>query len=192
MDNYNTDNLRPVIYTYTPTEKVNIGLIAHELQEYYPFLVEGEKDSEHYQSINYLGLIGLLIKEIQELKKCHSGKNLSVLGQHTNSAYNTLITSNTFTISQPYYQYYSISPSSITTDVITLTLPEPSESLLGLTLTFRLVSNSHPILVNSSQTLYDLTNSSTTILLHTTNKVVTITIMPTNSTTYNWYIMYQV
>jgi hypothetical protein len=44
-------------------------LIAHELQEYYPFLVEGEKDGEQTQSVNYIGLIGVLIKEIQELKK---------------------------------------------------------------------------------------------------------------------------
>ena len=49
--------------------KENIGLIAHELQEYYPFLVEGEKDDEKTQSVNYNGLIGVLIKEIQELKQ---------------------------------------------------------------------------------------------------------------------------
>lgn len=66
---YNTDNLRPVVYTYKQTEKTNIGLIAHELQEYYPFLVEGEKDGVNNQSVNYIGLIGVLIKEIQELKK---------------------------------------------------------------------------------------------------------------------------
>jgi hypothetical protein len=31
--------------------------------------VEGEKDGEHMQSVNYVGLIGVLIKEIQDLKK---------------------------------------------------------------------------------------------------------------------------
>jgi hypothetical protein len=31
-------------------------------------LVEGEKDGEKTQSVNYNGLIGVLIKEIQELK----------------------------------------------------------------------------------------------------------------------------
>lgn len=66
---YNTDNLRPVTYNYMPTEKISIGLIAHELQEYYPFLVEGEKDGINNQSVNYIGLISVLIKEIQELKK---------------------------------------------------------------------------------------------------------------------------
>jgi hypothetical protein len=39
------------------------------LQEQSPYLVNGEKDAEEYQSVNYLGLIGLLVKETQELKK---------------------------------------------------------------------------------------------------------------------------
>ena len=51
------------------TGKEQIGLIAHEVQKEYPFLVEGEKDSEKLQSVNYTGLIGVLIKEIQILKK---------------------------------------------------------------------------------------------------------------------------
>jgi hypothetical protein len=46
-----------------------MGLIAHELQEVYPFLVNGEKDGANHQSINYTSLIALLIKEIQELKE---------------------------------------------------------------------------------------------------------------------------
>ena len=46
-----------------------MGFIAHELQEHFPFLVNGEKDGKDYQSVNYLGLIGLLVKELQELKK---------------------------------------------------------------------------------------------------------------------------
>jgi hypothetical protein len=46
-----------------------MGLIAHELQEIYPFLVNGEKDGAKHQSINYNSLIALLIKEIQELKE---------------------------------------------------------------------------------------------------------------------------
>jgi hypothetical protein len=32
-------------------------------------LVNGEKDGEATQSLNYMGLIGILTKEIQELKK---------------------------------------------------------------------------------------------------------------------------
>jgi hypothetical protein len=69
LDEYNTDQLRPVIYNHIPTNTTNIGLIAHEVQEHYPFLVDGEKDGLQTQSINYIGLIGVLIKEIQELKK---------------------------------------------------------------------------------------------------------------------------
>jgi hypothetical protein len=59
---FTVDNLRPVIYTNKISGKQDIGLIAHELQEYYPFLVKGEKDGEENQSINYIGLIGILIK----------------------------------------------------------------------------------------------------------------------------------
>ena len=62
------DDLRPVTYTNLNTSKKDFGLIAHELQEIYPFLVSGEKDGETHQSVNYIGLIALLIKEIQELK----------------------------------------------------------------------------------------------------------------------------
>ena len=52
----------------TQTSKQDIGLIAHELQQYYPELVMGEKDGAYYQSVNYTGLIPILIKEIKELK----------------------------------------------------------------------------------------------------------------------------
>lgn len=68
-DTYNVDNLRPVTYLNTKSCKQDIGLIAHELQEIYPELVTGEKDGEEIQSVNYIGLIPILIKEIQDLKK---------------------------------------------------------------------------------------------------------------------------
>ena len=67
-DEFTVDNLKPVTYYNNQTKKHDIGLIAHELQEEYPFLVNGEKDGENYQSVNYIGIIGILIKEIQELK----------------------------------------------------------------------------------------------------------------------------
>ena len=66
---YNIDNLRPITYTNTIRNKQDIGLIAHEVQEEFSFLVTGEKDGEHNQSVNYTGLIGVLIHEIQQLKK---------------------------------------------------------------------------------------------------------------------------
>ena len=66
---FNVDNLRPVTYTNKNTEKRDIGFIAHEVQEEFPYLVSGKKDGEEMQSLNYIGLIGVLVKEIQDLKK---------------------------------------------------------------------------------------------------------------------------
>jgi hypothetical protein len=66
---FTVDNLRPVTYTNILLGKQDMGFIAHELQEHYPFLVTGEKDGPHNQSVNYIGLIALLVKEIQELKQ---------------------------------------------------------------------------------------------------------------------------
>jgi hypothetical protein len=68
---FNVDLLNPVSY-YLKDDKdarLNIGFIAHEVQEVYPFLVNGVKDGSFNQSINYNGFIGILTKEIQVLKK---------------------------------------------------------------------------------------------------------------------------
>jgi hypothetical protein len=51
------------------SKKESIGLVAHEVQNEFPFLVEGEKDGDKTQTVNYMALVGLLIKEVQELKK---------------------------------------------------------------------------------------------------------------------------
>ena len=67
-ETFSVDKLRPVTYTNLNSGKQDIGLIAHELQEVYPFLVTGEKDGQEMQTVNYTGLIGVLIKEIQDLK----------------------------------------------------------------------------------------------------------------------------
>lgn len=66
---YSVDNLKPVKYYNKINKKTEIGLIAHELQHVYPYLVNGEKDDENYQSVNYIGLIGILIGEIKTLKQ---------------------------------------------------------------------------------------------------------------------------
>jgi hypothetical protein len=66
---FTVDNLNPVTYKNTKTDKQDVGFIAHELQEHYPFLVNGTKDGYPLQSVNYIGLIGILTKEIQCLKK---------------------------------------------------------------------------------------------------------------------------
>lgn len=68
-ESFNVDNLRPVTYYNTSINKQDIGFIAHEVQEFFPYLVNGEKDGETNQSLNYNGLIGLLVKEIQDLKQ---------------------------------------------------------------------------------------------------------------------------
>jgi hypothetical protein len=61
--------LNPVSYDNKLTNSKDIGLIAHELQEYYPELVTGIKDGPEYQKINYIGLVPILINEIKNLEK---------------------------------------------------------------------------------------------------------------------------
>ena len=73
-ETFGVDGLNPVIYLNKKTNKQDIGLIAHELQQIYPVLVNGEKDGSEMQSVNYTGLIPILINEIQNLKK--ENKNL--------------------------------------------------------------------------------------------------------------------
>lgn len=63
------DNLRPVRYYQTQLARNDIGFIAHELQEHYPELVEGEKDGDNMQSVDYNGILALLINEVQRLKE---------------------------------------------------------------------------------------------------------------------------
>jgi len=66
---YNIDNIRPVFYNNTKSERPEFGVIAHEVQELFPFLVSGEKDGEQNQTVNYTGFMGLVINEVQGLKK---------------------------------------------------------------------------------------------------------------------------
>jgi hypothetical protein len=66
--NFNIDNLKPVTYINKLTLKNDIGFLAHEVQEIFPLLVSGEKDGDIFQSINYIGIIPILVKELQELK----------------------------------------------------------------------------------------------------------------------------
>jgi predicted acyltransferase (DUF342 family) len=66
---FNVDKLRPLHYINKLSNKEDLGFIAHEVQEIYPYLVDGEKDDKNQnQSLNYTGLIAILVKEIQELK----------------------------------------------------------------------------------------------------------------------------
>ena len=62
------DNLKPVQYMNILLNKPDIGFIAHEVQREIPCIVNGNKDDEEYQSVNYVGLIGVLVHELQQLK----------------------------------------------------------------------------------------------------------------------------
>ena len=66
---FNVDGLRPVRYQNKIINKEDYGFLAHEVQELYPCLVEGIKDGETRQSLNYNGIIAIIVKEIKELKK---------------------------------------------------------------------------------------------------------------------------
>ena len=61
--------LNPVTFHNKITNRDDIGFIAHELQSHFPFLVTGEKDGDEIQTVNYTGIIGLLVHELQQLKK---------------------------------------------------------------------------------------------------------------------------
>jgi hypothetical protein len=63
------DSLRPVSYYNTLLGKPDVGFLAHEVQNVLPFLVNGTKDGADMQSLNYTGIIGLLVKEVQALKQ---------------------------------------------------------------------------------------------------------------------------
>lgn len=68
-DTFVVDHLRPVEYNKNNCDKKEIGFIAHELQNVYPDFVSSSKDSEVIQTVNYNNLIGILVNEIQMLKK---------------------------------------------------------------------------------------------------------------------------
>lgn len=63
------DTLNPVYYFNTKTNRQDMGFIAHEIQEIYPELVTGVKDGDETQTVNYIGLIPICVKEIQNLKE---------------------------------------------------------------------------------------------------------------------------
>lgn len=67
-ESYSVDNLKPIKYLNKKSGLTEIGFIAHEIQEEFPYLVTGEKDGKEMQTVNYIGIIGILVKEIQQLK----------------------------------------------------------------------------------------------------------------------------
>jgi hypothetical protein len=75
ITNLTIDHLQPCSYTNTRLNSFDVGFIAHEVQQYYPFMVMGEKDATNengepiYQSINYQAIIPILVAEVKELKQ---------------------------------------------------------------------------------------------------------------------------
>jgi hypothetical protein len=67
-DSYSVDNLKPIKYLNKKNGETEIGFLAHELQQEFPYLVSGEKDGSETQTVNYIGIIGILVQEIQKLK----------------------------------------------------------------------------------------------------------------------------
>jgi Collagen triple helix repeat (20 copies) len=64
-DSFVVDNLRPVTYN-----SGQLGFFAHEVQAIFPALVYGRKDDiSTRQTMNYAGLIPLIVAEIQRLKR---------------------------------------------------------------------------------------------------------------------------
>ena len=60
--------LRGTYYFNELTNRHEYGFIAHEVQEVFPELVNGNKDGEILQSIYYQQLFGIMVNDIQELK----------------------------------------------------------------------------------------------------------------------------
>ncbi len=59
--------LKPKQYKVIDATNKSIGFIAHELQEFFPQAVSGEKDGKRMQQVDYSQLTGLLTKGVQEV-----------------------------------------------------------------------------------------------------------------------------
>jgi hypothetical protein len=76
------DNIRVVQYDNKSDHSKHFGVIAHELAEIYPELVQGSAyDDNNMQSVSYVELIPLCINEIQMLKKKQASLNSQLLEQ---------------------------------------------------------------------------------------------------------------
>jgi hypothetical protein len=73
LKDYNGLNLVSAIKTYDYEWKVDntraFGVLAHELQEVLPQAVNGEKDGEKMQGVDYSKIVPVLVKAIQEMNQ---------------------------------------------------------------------------------------------------------------------------
>ncbi len=61
-------NIKVYNFKWKVDENRSYGVLAHELQEVLPQAVNGEKDAEKMQGVDYSKIVPLLVKSIQELK----------------------------------------------------------------------------------------------------------------------------
>ena len=61
-------NIKVYDYKWKSVDERTYGVMAHELQEILPQAVNGEKDAEEMQSVDYSKVVPLLVKSIQELE----------------------------------------------------------------------------------------------------------------------------
>jgi hypothetical protein len=62
------DSFKPVKYYSNQTHKFEIGFYTDQIPDAYKFLISPD-DTSYPKTINYTGIIGLLVNEIKELKK---------------------------------------------------------------------------------------------------------------------------
>ena len=60
-------NLRGVSYTTIDTQRKNIGVIAQEIEQFLPEVVITDDSSDHFKSVAYGNIVGILIEAIKEL-----------------------------------------------------------------------------------------------------------------------------
>lgn len=65
--NVSIDSINPVEFTWKDNNKKSFGLIAQDVEEIFPHMVETSE--EGIKSVSYIQLIPILIKEIKELKE---------------------------------------------------------------------------------------------------------------------------
>ena len=79
---YNVEKLNPVYYHNTELKQPEMGFLAHDVQSEYPFLVSGVKDGPQLQTLNYTGIIPLLVREVKDLKNVIQRQNADIQRQN--------------------------------------------------------------------------------------------------------------
>jgi hypothetical protein len=106
------------------------------------------------------------------------------INQYLNSC-SALRTGNIITLTTPLYEVYPLSPI---TGSMTINLPTPSLSIVGLRLRFRRVGGLNTTVINVSPNIYPINSLTTTnILLSTTQWAINIYCCYLTSTTYAWF-----